>query len=147
MKKIIALFIFLFACDLAYAFDYGQKINSSFSDVSTGGGLPVMVSSAPIQFVAITISSGVLNGLVSLYKSTSPTWTTDIGTWTRVNCHDPKDYSLHDIEFTGGTSTFTYTYLQVSGNCERTIYFRDIPPFSNDAQGRYKIFGRSVTGQ
>lgn len=148
MRKILFAALFLLPAGLLHAFDYGQKVQSSQSEVATGLNLPVMISSAPIQFTAVTVSSPAQNGLIVLYKSTGSTFTADIATWTKVDCSyqaintNPVTLPLFDIEHT------SYTFMQVVGNCARTMWFRWIPPFPEPANdGRYKSFGLNQKGQ
>lgn len=148
MKKLFLAAIFLLPTGLLHAFDYGQKINSSHSDVATGSNLPVMISSANINFEAVTISSPAAGSMVVFYRSTGSTFTADLATWTKVNCDyqtvntNPVTIPLFDME------SSSYTFMQVIGACSRTVWFRFISPHQDaGSTGRYKNFGLPQNGQ
>lgn len=98
---------------------------SSFSITATPG--TVLFTSATIQFVAITISSPAIGSSITIFRSTSPTFTADITTQAFIN----TDYSymtgsihlpLYEMKNT------SYTYINKVGGAITTIWLRCVPP-------------------
>lgn len=87
---------------------------SSYTDVSTNGNM--MFSSATIQFDAITISSPSPNSSITIYRSTSPTWTPDISTEVFINTDyvgsHPTSIDLY------GFKNSSYTHINKVGNAK-----------------------------
>ncbi len=152
MRKILLAVLLMLPLGILDAFDYGQKIASSQSDVATGLNLPVLISSAAINFEAVTLSSPAPNSLIVFYKSTTSVFTTNLATWTKVNCDyqtvntNPAAVPFFDMETSSPGAA--YTYMQVIGNCSRTLWFRWISPLTSpDNPGLYNSFGIRQNGQ
>lgn len=149
MRKIFAVFALLAAVAFAApsvvrANDYGAKIQSSYSDVANL--VPVMIASAPISLVAIMVSSPAAGGNITIYRSTSATFTTDITTMVTVNCdYNIASLGVMDIPFFDIESS-SYTYMIKNGACKTTVLFRWIAPELMD-EGRAKVFGLKQSGQ
>lgn len=147
MKKFLILFGFalLISSTKAHAdgFDFGGKVVSSFSDVATVG--PVMLASGTIRFIACEISSGASNGSITIYRSTSPNFTPDISTQTRMSCAfqvtntNPNPIDLYGME------NDSYTFVQRVGNCEAVLWFT-FPDYSRSNPTGYIVDQSTYTG-
>lgn len=93
---------------------------SSYTDVATTGNM--MFSSAPIQFVGITVSSPALGSFLAIYRSTTPVWTPDISTQAFISTDyvglngGPQFIDLFDMKNT------SYTHINKSGNAKIIIW-------------------------
>lgn len=128
MKKLFSLLALALLLPLAKARadDYGARIISSHSDVATGAsqaGTPVILASGTIQLIGVTISSPAPNGMIVIYRSTSPTFASNIATQTRVDCNyqsvntNPAFVPMFNME------NDSYTYIQKIGACGATVWF------------------------
>ena len=126
MKKILLALAILGVSSTGRAItpaEYAYVPSSSYSIVATDG--PILFTSAPIQFVGVTVSSPVLGGFMAFFKSTSSAFTADISTWTVVRTEfnimnaGPNNHTpLFDMRNT------SYTYINKVGAAETTIWFR-----------------------
>lgn len=148
MKKILAASLFLMAMApalaLAYGYDdYGEKIQSSYSDVATGG--PVLFASGTVQFVGITISSPAPLGYIAFYRSTSTTFTSEIATQTKVDCSYQSVNTGPDFVPLFGMENTSYSYVSRFGACNATIWFTwPDPTTANTATTGLGYFGTTT---
>lgn len=122
MKKALLFILFPFLASSAMAQIENYSIpRTSYSEVATPSA--VLFTSAPIQFVGISISSPSPNSLIAIYRSTSAAFTADIGSQTTVstsyfNSEQPVFIPLFDMMNT------SYTYINKVGTADVTIWFR-----------------------
>ena len=106
---------------------------SSYTDVGTGG--PIQFSSTPIQFVGITVSSPSPNGYIAIYRSTSASFTADVGTQTLIGTDYSPIFSgivYYPLFETRNTS---YTYISKVGTAKVTYWFKCPNESSTRVQG------------
>lgn len=128
MKKLLLAALGLFAISgLAHAMapeELQYVPFSSFTDVSTNGNM--LFSSAPIAFVGITVSSPAVGSSITIYRSTSPTWTPDISTQAMivtdyVNLNGGPQF----VDLFGMTNT-SYTHINKAGTA-KLIFWINCP--------------------
>jgi hypothetical protein len=116
MKKLIlSLFVLTITSPLFAGFR-DMRV-SSYTDIDTSG--PIMFSSAPMQFIAITISTPAPNSFVSFFRSTSPVFNAFLTTQTKVNTWNGNvNYiPMYDMY------NESYTFMNKVGNAEITIWY------------------------
>lgn len=124
MKKLFLFFALLGVAAKAYALTPEELVYvpfSSYTDVSTNGNM--LFSSAPIDIIGLTISSPAPNSSLTIYRSTTPIWKSDLSTqafvWT--------DYAGNNggpqyLDFMGGIKNSSYTYINKAGNAKLIIW-------------------------
>ena len=124
MKKIFLGLGILFLGVKAYAgpIDWNDIPNSSYTDV--GSPNAIMFSSCPIMFVGVTISSPTPNGGIAFFRSTSPTFTSDITTQTFIGSfYNPNQLADTFVPLFNMKNT-SYTYITKPGTAKVTIWFK-----------------------
>ena len=92
---------------------------SSYTVADTKGA--VLFSSANIRWIGITVGLEAA-GNVAIFRSTSPTFTTNLGTQTLVDTSDsPHFFPMHDV-YNG-----SYTYIHKNGTAKVTYWYRCTP--------------------
>ena len=122
MKKLLLTALFSIVGSTAYSASFAEVPVTSFTDVATNGAM--MFSSAPIRFIAVTISTPSDNGYIAFFRSTSPVFTANITTQTKINTNFapgnsyPQTVPLYDMY------NDSYTYFSKFGNAEVTLWFK-----------------------
>lgn len=129
MKKLfLSLFAILSFAKMAHAepADWNYIPITSYTDVATPG--TILFTSAPVQFVSLTISSPSPNGYIVIYRSTTPVFTADIATQTYIGNDylafnsGPTEIDMHEMKNT------SFTYISKVGTAKVTMYLRCSPP-------------------
>lgn len=123
--------------------DY-ENINSSFSDQATNG--PVLVSTIPLRWVSVTLSSPAANGYIAFYRSTGTIFDSTIASQTVIPCNwQSVNTTPAPIDMWGLLNTSS-TWVSRFGNCTATLFFT-WPEFPGANEGNTQGFGLPITGK
>jgi hypothetical protein len=108
MKKLLLIASLLFSVNSVHA-TYGTVTNyeqtfTTYTEASAAG--PVMFSSAPIRFLAVSPSTASPNGYLAIFRSTSPTFTADIATQTLIPLYGNPEVPRMLFDMTNTSYTF-----------------------------------------
>lgn len=141
MKKVllaVAAILVMGAPALAFvAEEYNRVALSSYTDAQTFQGGPVMFSSAPITFEAINVASAVPNSYITIWRSTTPTFTNDLATQTVINTGPVTPGAfMQPVPLYNITNT-SYTFIQKVGQAQVTIFYRRGPAKTDSGQSTF----------
>ena len=141
MKLFLLSLLVLVSLSIPVHSDQYGAVFTSYSEVAAG--VPILVSTVPTEMIAVRIDSQAANGMIVFYRSTGTVFDATLATQTKVNC---SSINVPIIALLFEVKNASSTFLQVIGNCFRTIYFTR-PSWPGYDEGNTRGFGLPQTGK
>lgn len=126
MKKVFLALGILIGASLAHANDKYSNVRVSYSFTTQTPA--VLFSSTTIEFVAVHVSSQVLDGRLVIFRSTTSVYTHDVASMVIVNTSYvvPGGINPNQVVPLYDMRNSSYTHIQKVGAAETSIFFRCI---------------------